>query len=98
MEPNLKKSVEMSPELHRRVKATAASRGISLKEATRQAYEGWLNADSKPIPGQFRPSPHSALIDALEGLMSGEDEDQKELLKLVLKRYMPERGRRKKSA
>ncbi len=52
----IKFGIELPKELHRQLKIAVATRGLKMKEASEQAFAGWLEAVSE---GGKRPHKHS---------------------------------------
>jgi hypothetical protein len=78
----IKIGVEMSEDLHRRMKSTAAARGMKLKDATREAFEAWLNgASAQPPQTLIRSEDERQWMDRLVNAFRNADHAHIEMIK-----------------
>lgn len=87
----IKIGVEMSEDLHRRVKATAASRGMKLKEATNEAFERWLSGSLSSGKVHYS-SADRKWIDVLLSILHSGDKDLIHVVQSMLTRLAPPPG------
>jgi len=86
----IKFGIELPKELHRQVKIAVATRGLKMKEASEQAFTGWLES-AGAIPKHPTKTSGSAQVEAASpfGELSSQEEQYIDWLLALVRQKKP---------